>query len=297
LAKIALAVERALERKRVHGEPGHATSRVIARGDGWTVADVVCSSGPQDRPFEEQHTHASIAVVVAGSFQYRSRLGDALMTPGSLMLGNAGQSYECGHEHGEGDRCVAFWFAPDYLERIAAAAGYRSRNAEFATARVPFVRSLSRVGAAAAIGVLDPQRVRWEELGIVLAARALALSAAGFRDGRAPRHAEARVTRLIRAIDRHPDMSLTLREMAQDARVSRFYFLRMFERLTGVTPHQYLLRSRLRAAALRLGDDPAKIVDVALDSGFGDVSNFNRAFRAEFGVNPRAYRAGAVRIR
>ena len=51
---------------------------------------------------------------VAGSFQYRSPLGRGLMTPGSLMLGNQGQSYECGHEHGEGDRCVSFWYARDY---------------------------------------------------------------------------------------------------------------------------------------------------------------------------------------
>jgi AraC-like DNA-binding protein len=35
------------------------------------------------------------------------------------------------------------------------------------------------------------------------------------------------------------------------------------------------------------------VVDLALDTGFGDVSNFNRAFRAEFGVNPLAYRAAA----
>jgi len=38
--------------------------------------------------------------------------------------------------------------------------------------------------------------------------------------------------------------------------------------------------------------EPRKIIDVALDSGFGDVSNFNRAFRAEFGVSPRVYQRG-----
>jgi AraC-like DNA-binding protein len=36
----------------------------------------------------------------------------------------------------------------------------------------------------------------------------------------------------------------------------------------------------------------AQVVDIALDSGFGDVSNFNRMFRAEFGVSPREFRAG-----
>jgi AraC-like DNA-binding protein len=50
------------------------------------------------------------------------------------------------------------------------------------------------------------------------------------------------------------------------------------------------MRARLRRAALRLSSGKGKIVDIALDCGFGDVSNFNRAFRAEFGMSPRAYR-------
>jgi AraC family transcriptional regulator len=57
-----------------------------------------------------------------------------------------------------------------------------------------------------------------------------------------------------------------------------------------VTPHQYLLRLRLQRAAFRLRIEPAKVVDIALESGFGDVSNFNRSFRAEFGVTPRIWR-------
>ena len=65
----------------------------------------------------------------------------------------------------------------------------------------------------------------------------------------------------------------------------------MFDVLTGATPHQYLLRSRLRRAALRLRTELAKISEIALDCGFGDISNFNRAFPAEFGVSPRAYRS------
>lgn len=43
---------------------------------------------------------------------------------------------------------------------------------------------------------------------------------------------------------------------------------------------------------MRLLGGSAKILDIALDCGFGDVSNFNRAFRTEFGVNPRQWRSG-----
>jgi AraC family transcriptional regulator len=53
------------------------------------------------------------------------------------------------------------------------------------------------------------------------------------------------------------------------------------------------MRMRLRRAASRLLAEPAKILDIVLDNGFGDVSNFNRAFRTEFGMSPRAYRREA----
>lgn len=70
--------------------------RVLARGAGWEVSDVQCTLGPCDRPFEERHSGVSIAAVVAGTFQYRSSAARELMTPGSLLLGNAGQYYDAG---------------------------------------------------------------------------------------------------------------------------------------------------------------------------------------------------------
>jgi AraC-like DNA-binding protein len=101
----------------------------------------------------------------------------------------------------------------------------------------------------------------------------------------------ARVTRAVRLVERRPDDALTLGTLATEARLSPYHFLRTFERLTGVTPHQYVLRARLREAATRLAAERGKVLDIALDAGFGDVSNFNRSFRSEFGVSPRAYRS------
>jgi AraC family transcriptional regulator len=288
LAKIALELQHALELKKEQGEAGRTRSRVLARGAGWTAADVVCTSGPQDRPFEERHTHYSVAIVLAGSFQYRSTAGSALMIPGSLLLGNVGQSFECGHEHAEGDRCVSFWYSPAYFERLAADAGHRG-DLNFTVPRIPPLRSLAPVVAAAAAGITPSGELSWEELGIELAAAAVGLAAGLSAPSRPSGNAEARVTGLIRSIDRRPHAALTLRTMARDANLSPYHFLRTFQRLTGVAPHQYVVRARLREAAIRLSSEKGKIVDIAFDCGFGDVSNFNRAFRAEFGLSPRGY--------
>ena len=73
--------------------------------------------------------------------------------------------------------------------------------------------------------------------------------------------------------------------------MSRFHFVRAFARVTGLTPHRYLRRARLRKAAVRLATNDARVVDVAMMSGFRDVSNFNHAFRAEFGMAPLEHRA------
>lgn len=288
MAKIALALQSALARRRALGEPGRAAPRVLARGDGWSVADVVCTSGPADQPFEEQHSHYSIAIVLAGSFQYRSRAGQALMTPGSLMLGNAGHCFECGHEHAEGDRCVSFWYAPHYLERLVADAGHKGRR-DFGTPRIPPVRSIAPLVASTAANVVAAGEVSWHELSVHLAARVARLAAGLSPAYRAPRHAEARVTQTVRLIDEDPAANLALDTMSRHAGVSPYHFLRTFQRLTGVTPHQYIVRARVREAAIRLLARRGKVLDIALDCGFGDVSNFNRTFRGEFGLSPRAY--------
>jgi AraC-like DNA-binding protein len=297
LAKIAVELEKALARRALDGAAGRTTTRWLARGEGWSVGDVICTSGPGDRPFEERHANVAIAIVAAGTFEYRSAAGRELMTPGSLMLGNAGQSFECGHDHGAGDRCLSFHYEPDYFENLAADAAGRPRarparggRPDFRPLRLPPLRALSALVARACAGLTGSVNVSWEELSVLVAARAVRL-AGGFTPGAdaVTPSATARVTRAVRRIERDLGDGLSLSELAREARLSPFHFLRTFQRLTGVTPHQYVLRTRLREAALRLAAGPPRILDVAFDSGFGDVSNFNHAFRAEFGISPGRY--------
>lgn len=293
MAKIAVESKERSARRASNGVPGHTTGRRLAHGPGWTVSEVTCTNGPQDRPFEERHSDFAIAIVARGSFQYHSAAGRELMLPGSLLLGNVGQHFECAHEHATGDRCIAFGYAPDYFERLVADAGIRAAKPRFRTHRVPPLRVLSRFVARACAGLARATDLSWEELGLQLAAQTMRLVAGlPSSSSDAPPSAIARVTRVIRMIERHPEARLALGDLAREARLSPYHFLRTFQQLTGVTPHKYILRTKLREAAIRLACKPAKVLDTALDCGFADVSNFNRAFRSEFGVTPRLYRQG-----
>lgn len=282
MAKLALDLERAVTERQAAGTPGGVLMHQLAAGVGWSVSDGICTSGPHDRKFKEEHTAVSIAVVVAGSFEYRSASGHELLTPGSLMLGNPGQAYECAHEHSTGDRCIAFRFSRDYLARLGA-------NPHLRALRVPPLKTVSPLIARAAAG-LHGTPVEWEELGLQIAAESIRLAGAVTpREDGSPA-AIWRVTRAIRRIENEPAGELTLEALAAEAGLSPFHFLRIFERLTGATPHQYVMRARLREAAERLITEPDNILDVALDCGFREASHFTRAFRAEFGVSPKAWR-------
>ncbi len=78
--------------------------------------------------------------------------------------------------------------------------------------------------------------------------------------------------------------------LARRAGLSTFHFLRVFSRVLGVTPHQYLLAARLRRAAALLAHPDRPVTDVAFEVGFGDLSHFARTFRRSVGVSPGRFR-------
>ena len=91
-------------------------------------------------------------------------------------------------------------------------------------------------------------------------------------------------------IDANSHHQINLEDAAAQAGISPFHFLRLFSQALGVTPHQYLVRSRLRHAARRLADDDSPITDIAYDVGFADLSNFVRTFHRAAGASPLKFR-------
>ena len=278
------------ERERLGAEPGLCVSP-LAVGDEWAVEDVLCTYRRSDRKFEERHERYRVALVGAGTFACRGPHGRELLTPGSLLLGNAQDGFECGHEHGTGDRCLAFAYSPQMFERLAFDAGVRGEPRLRAVRVPPIAEVAPLVAELCTTWAATPSGVDWGELGVRLAAAAVRITADPQRAPRNPANAERGVVRAVRLIEHDPSQGLGLDALAREARLSRFHFVRAFARATGLTPHRYLLRTRLRRAAVRLTTNDARVVDIALQCGFRDVSNFNHAFRTEFGTTPHAHRA------
>lgn len=264
-------------------------ARVRARGAGWRVSEVLCTLGPHDRPFEERHESVSIAAVLSGTFRYRSPAGSALLYPGAFMLGNAGACFECGHEHGVGDRCLAFHFEPGYFEEIAAGVT-GSHRFRFAAGMLPALRPMAAPLAKAQTPLARTDALAAEEAAVGLAEAALE-NQAGAAVGPAPTaRDQRRLSAVLRYIEEHSREALDLDRLAAIASMSKYHFLRTFRRSLGLTPYQFLLGHRLSRAAAALRASDASVAAVAFDQGFGDLSGFNTHFHRTFGMSPGEFR-------
>ena len=97
------------------------------------------------------------------------------------------------------------------------------------------------------------------------------------------------VQRMQDYIASHLAEPITPAKLAEAAHFSPWYAARIFRELTGLTPADYLRRLRLSKSALRLQDEKLRVIDVAYDLGFESVDGYQRAFRREFGCNPKEY--------
>lgn len=267
------------------------SARSIGEGADWSMRDVVCRAGPEDRPYEERHTRVSIAAVVAGSFRYRCEAGTALLYPGALLLGNPGTCFECGHQHSRGDRCIALHYDAALFEEIVASAAGSARF-RFPAAMLPAMPELlpTLVEVEATAGA--SRQLAAQSLAIRLAERvAEAMSGAPKRGARPAPGDERRVSAVLRHIEARADEAVDLDTLAAMAGMSKYHFLRTFRRVTGLTPYKYLLGVRMRRAAVQLRTSDAPVAAIAFDAGFGDLSTFNNRFRELFGVPPSRYRA------
>lgn len=94
----------------------------------------------------------------------------------------------------------------------------------------------------------------------------------------------------IQYMEEHFKENIPLAVLAQEAHMSVNYFSSLFSQTMNSTVSEYLIRMRLKNACTLLATTGNSILSIALESGFDNISYFNRVFRKAFGVTPGEYR-------
>ncbi|WP_342360876.1 AraC family transcriptional regulator [Terrarubrum flagellatum] len=264
-------------------------AKSLFRSADLSITDYRCDSGPDDPPFEEMHDLHSLAYVRKGSFSCEA-VGETFeMTPGSLMVGAPGDEFVCSHTHHAcGDECLSIKFSAALADEIGV---------DPKTWRIGAVAPLAEIvvaGEFADVAAAGESDVSADEAALMLTQRFGDIVAGRSRSRMrlAPRDRKRAVEAAL-WLDGNAHEEIDLEQIAARFDLSAFHFLRVFKAALGVTPHQYLVRCRLRHAARLLAEEAAPITDVAYDVGFADLSNFVRTFHRAAGVSPRRYRDAA----
>lgn len=265
--------------------------RPIAREPLWSLTEYVCSAGPHDRTFEERHDQVSIALVTSGTFRYRTDTGEGILYPGAFLLGNAGSCYECGHEHSQGDRCLALHIDRELFKEIAAGSS-GSTHCGFRTNMLPAVSDLASISVSIQQASIQQSGLALEEAMLTGVGTVVRVAGTNHKPPHRPKpSATRRMAAVFDYIDARLGSDMSLAELSAHVAMSKYHFLRTFKYTSGVTPHQYILGRRLRTAATALRATNKPVARIALEHGFGDLSTFNHFFRRVMGVTPTAYRS------
>ena len=97
-------------------------------------------------------------------------------------------------------------------------------------------------------------------------------------------------------ITEHISEEITIDDLARCSSFSPGYARKLFLKHLGMTPAVYIRRLKLSKSALRLRDEKMSVLDVAMEMGFGSVDGYQRAFRREFGCNPKEYALSPIPI-
>ncbi|HZJ45544.1 MAG TPA: AraC family transcriptional regulator [Pyrinomonadaceae bacterium] len=114
----------------------------------------------------------------------------------------------------------------------------------------------------------------------------LELSRVGLVDRRIRRSVELMYTQL--------DQDLSLKDVAAASYLSPFHFARLFKKITGSTPHNYLAGIRSTRAQRLLAESDLSITEIAARVGYLSASHFTKAFRQATGTTPREFRKALI---
>jgi AraC-like DNA-binding protein len=232
----------------------------------------------------EMTKDVAVTFVESGSFVLQESKTSWTFQPGDVLVSIPGVLRRYRHfEECPDDVCLSISFTPETVED--ALGNFRRSSLPPRIAR----RSATEFAHSSIRSALDSMDMLWiEQLAFH---STLALSADSWeRPTQAPvssAHAH-RIRTAIELMSEELANRCSLTSMSREVGMSPFHFARTFSGLVGLSPHQYLLRLRLRHSAMMLRQG-ASVTTAALTSGFDNLGHFSRSFRRRFGVNPSKY--------
>lgn len=107
-------------------------------------------------------------------------------------------------------------------------------------------------------------------------------------------HAWEAIQKTLDYIEVHIGEDINIEELAEIAALSQFYYQRLFSRLVKKPVREYIKLRRMARASEVLQNRKYRILDIALDYGFGSHETFTRAFKEAYGMTPGKYREKPV---
>ncbi len=107
---------------------------------------------------------------------------------------------------------------------------------------------------------------------------------------------DRRIRRSVELMHTQLDQDLSLKQLAAASYLSPFHFARLFKKLTGATPHNYLAGIRATRAQLLLAETDLSVTEIGARVGYLSGSHFTKAFRLATGATPREFRRSVIRI-
>ncbi len=109
-------------------------------------------------------------------------------------------------------------------------------------------------------------------------------------------HAWEAIQKTLNFIEENISEKIDIEQLAKESSLSLFYYQRLFSRLVKKPVREYIKLRRLAYASKSLADKQRRILDVALDCGFGSHETFTRAFKEAYKMTPEEYREHPVML-
>lgn len=240
-----------------------------------------CAADPKGSVAQWIYGKPSIGFVLGGWFEYAAQCAPILAGPGALILGNAGDPFSVRHADANGNRRLVVSVHDELIREVAHELG---APPHFSASVIPPGSTATYLGGLIrAISRSDDEA----QYLLIHAALCVFQPPAPQRISALDR---ARVQSVVRHVEANFDQPCPLQTLADIAAVSRYHFVRIFSHVVGVTPNQYLINVRMRAAADLLLTTKTPIAEVIYGVGFSDISYFYACFRDTFRCTPRQWR-------